>query len=155
LDKSQFDAESLERPALVRAGERLWRLYLSYATPGSKRWWIAVLEAGDPERLADSQARVAFTGDDRTGVKDPGDPRRARRLAPVGTAPGLVVPPAEGASGRMVALGTRPVSDARYLDVVALPQGRYRLFYEAPLADGSHELRTEVVAGTDGTSSRA
>ena len=51
------------------------------------------------------------------------------------------------ASGRLVALGMRPVSNARYLDVVTLPQGGYRLFYEAPLPDGSHELRTELVAG--------
>lgn len=42
--------------------------------------------------------------------------------------------------------GDAPVSDARYLDVVALPGGGYRLYYEAPLADGSHELRTELIA---------
>ena len=49
------------------------------------------------------------------------------------------------ASGRLVALGAGPVSDARYVEVVALPLGGYRLFYEAPLPDGSHELRTELV----------
>ncbi|MBV9680842.1 MAG: hypothetical protein JO046_03560 [Solirubrobacterales bacterium] len=214
LDKSQFDAESLERPALVRTSEHRWRLYLSCATPGSKHWWIAVLEADDPGRLAGSEARIAFAGDEQTGVKDP-----VIRQGPGGWRAWICIHPldeegeedrmstayatsedglqwrwhgtvfagrpgmwdARGArvtsvlsegrasydgraskeenfyertglacwdevSGRLVALGTGPVSNAAYLEVVALPQGGYRLFYEAPLPGGSHELRTELVA---------
>ena len=213
IDKAQFDAESLERPALLRTSERRWRLYLSCATPGSKHWWIAVVEADDPGCLASCEARVAFAGDEHAGVKDPvihqgpggwrawicahpleergeedrmstayatsedglrwrwrgivfagrpgtWDARGARVTSVLGDGRASYDGRAsreenffertglaqwDEASGCLVALGKVPVSNARYLDVVMLPQGGYRLFYEAPLPDGSHELRTELV----------
>ena len=40
------------------------------------------------------------------------------------------------------------VADVRYLDVLALPGGGYRIWYEARLADESHELRTELIEAT-------
>ena len=39
-----------------------------------------------------------------------------------------------------------PAADLRYLDVVPLPDGGHRIFWEARLPDESHELRTELVA---------
>ena len=37
------------------------------------------------------------------------------------------------------------VRDVRYLDVLPLPGGGYRIWYEARLPDESHELRTELI----------
>ncbi|NAZ74574.1 hypothetical protein GTQ99_03925 [Kineococcus sp. T13] len=38
----------------------------------------------------------------------------------------------------------QPVADCRYLDVLVLPGGAVRTWYEARTADGDHELRTEL-----------
>ena len=40
-----------------------------------------------------------------------------------------------------------PVSVARYLEVLALPGGGYRIYYEWPLPGQAHELRTELLHG--------
>ena len=47
--------------------------------------------------------------------------------------------------GALVAEGDNAVRDVRYLDVLALPGGGYRIWYEARLPDESHELRTELI----------
>ena len=53
--------------------------------------------------------------------------------------------------GSLVALGEAPAAESpyagrglRYLDVLALPDGRHRLYYEMTRPDGAHELRTEL-----------
>jgi sucrose-6-phosphate hydrolase SacC (GH32 family) len=71
VSKDTFDAESLERPALVRTPEGRWRLYVSAATPGTKHWRVDLLEADTPEGLATATARTVLAGDDTVGVKDP------------------------------------------------------------------------------------
>jgi len=71
VTKDRFGAESLERPALLRTAEGRWRLYVSCATPGSKHWWVDVLEADTPEGLATAPRRTVLPGDDRHAVKDP------------------------------------------------------------------------------------
>jgi hypothetical protein len=55
---------------------------------------------------------------------------------------GLANPSGDGAG--LAADADGPVVDVRYLDVLALPDGRTRIYYEARLPDESHELRTEL-----------
>jgi hypothetical protein len=49
-----------------------------------------------------------------------------------------------GEPGRLRHADVEPV-DVRYLDVLPLPEGGFRIYYEARLPDESHELRTELV----------
>ena len=213
LDQDRFGAQSMERPALVRTDDGRWWLYVCSATPGSKHWWIDVLEADDPEGFADADPRTVFAGDERVGVKDPlvqrvdggwrawicchpldvpdeedrmttayatsedglewawhgtalagrpnvWDARGARVTAVLAdgraaydgratkeenwferTGLARVV----GERGELEAIGDDAVADVRYLDVLPLPDGGYRIYYEARLPDESHELRTELV----------
>jgi hypothetical protein len=48
--------------------------------------------------------------------------------------------------GRIEATNDDAAFDARYLDVLPLRGGGYRIWYEARLPDESHELRTELIA---------
>jgi hypothetical protein len=48
-------------------------------------------------------------------------------------------------AGQLRATDVEPIARTRYLDVVALPEGGNRIFYETVLDDESHELRTELI----------
>lgn len=71
IDKTTMDAESLERPALVRTPEGRWRLYLSCATTGTKHWRVELLEADSPAEFDPATRRVVMPGDEHWAVKDP------------------------------------------------------------------------------------
>ncbi len=71
IRRQWLDAESLERPCLVRTPAGRWRLYLSCATPGTKHWRVELLEASDPARFDARERLVVLPGDTKTGVKDP------------------------------------------------------------------------------------
>jgi len=51
---------------------------------------------------------------------------------------------ANPSGGVLVADPDAPVIDVRYLEVLPLPDGRTRIYYEARLPDETHELRTEL-----------
>jgi hypothetical protein len=71
ITKDEMDAESLERPALVRTPAGGWRLYVSCATPGSKHWRVGLIEAPAPDAFDPVKSVVVLSGDDGSAVKDP------------------------------------------------------------------------------------
>jgi hypothetical protein len=46
---------------------------------------------------------------------------------------------------QLVAVGAEPVADVRYLEILELPDGRRRVYFEARRPDGAHELRTTLL----------
>jgi hypothetical protein len=70
VSKESMDAESLERPSLIRTPEGKWRLYLSCATTGTKHWRVELIEADDPSKFTAEERRVVMPGDEKWGVKD-------------------------------------------------------------------------------------
>ena len=70
VTKEQLSAESLERPALIRATDGTWRLYLSCATPGTKHWRVEVIGAAEPGSFDPRRSEVVLPGDTKTAVKD-------------------------------------------------------------------------------------
>ena len=84
-------------------------------------------DAGQVIAYYDGRATAAENYEERTGIA-------------VGTEP-----------ESLVALGTHPAAESphagrglRYLDILELPGGRHRIYYEMARPDGAHELRTEL-----------
>lgn len=70
IQKESMEAESLERPTLIRTPEGKWRLYLSCATTGTKHWRVELIEADDPSKFTAKDRRVVMPGNEKWGVKD-------------------------------------------------------------------------------------
>ena len=76
LERDDFDAASLERPALVRRPDGGWRLYVSCSTPGTKHWWVDAVDADDPAEFEAAERVTVLPGDDADRGQGPGGPRR-------------------------------------------------------------------------------
>jgi hypothetical protein len=116
------------------------RMTTRYATSadGVDWTWQGTALAGRSGMWDSRGARVTAVLPDGSATYD----GRASKEANFSERTGWATPGDE--PGTLVAQGDA-LSDARYLDIVPLRAGGYRLFYEAPLPDGSHELRTELL----------
>lgn len=221
ISKDQMDAESLERPSLVRTSDGKWRLYISCATRGTKHWRVEMLEADRPELLAKASRQMILPGDSHFGVKDtvirwrdgiwhlwatfhPLDEAnqedrmttryatssnginwnwhgtclsgregkwdsRGARLTAVHFGSDMIYAFYDGraaaaenyeertglAIGRtpesFTILGDEPLAlsedgkGLRYMDIVELPNGGARIYFEYTRPDGAHDLRTQLL----------
>ena len=71
--KSQFDSDSMERSALVKCLDGVWRLYISYVDPNHKMWRVDFMEAGAPDGFDPADRKPLFDPADLgiEGIKDP------------------------------------------------------------------------------------
>jgi hypothetical protein len=114
------------------------RMTTAHATsPDGLSWtWRGTVLAGRPGAWDARGARVTAVLPDGRAAYD----GRASAAENFHERTGL----AEPGGGRLRARDSGPVAAVRYLDVLPLPGGGHRLYYEARLPDGSHELRTEL-----------
>jgi hypothetical protein len=71
VERDQFGAESLERPAIAVTADGRWRMYVSCATVDSKHWRVDLLEAATPAELASATPHTVLAGSSQVAVKDP------------------------------------------------------------------------------------
>ncbi len=222
IGKDSMEAESLERPSLVRTPEGKWRIYMSCATTGTKHWRVEMLEADNPAEFSAAARRVVLPGDEHFGVKDAvirlrggqwhiwatfhpldepnqedrmttryatsrdglawdwhgtcltGRPgmwdSRGARLAAIHFAGDVIYAFYDGrataaenyeertglaigkAPSEFRPIGKEPLGEAeghkglRYMDIVEIPDGKARVYFEYTRPDGAHDLRTQLLS---------
>jgi len=73
ITKDQYGSASIERSALHRGRDGLWRYFTSYVDPADGRWCTALMKASKVEQLDPARREVIFTAAPLglEGVKDP------------------------------------------------------------------------------------
>ena len=80
LEQTRFEADSMQRPAIVRLDDGRWRLYVCSASRApSKHWWIDALDADEPAGLAMADADHGLPRRREDGREGPDRPSPARR----------------------------------------------------------------------------
>jgi hypothetical protein len=134
----RWEAWVCAHPLAEPGGEDHMTTAYATSTDGLAWEWHGTVLAPRPGQWDARGARVTAVLEDGRALYD----GRATREENFSERTGV----AEPYRGGLRATGDGPVADVRYVDAVALPGGGRRLYYEAPLPDGSHELRTELVS---------
>jgi hypothetical protein len=134
-DPDATDRMTTEHATSPDGVEWTWRGTALAGTPGSwdargVRFATVVLDGDRSWALYDGRATAAENWEERTGLA-------------VRNGDGSFHP----AAGGPLLQSPHAPSGLRYADVVALPDGSARWFYEATRPDGAHELRTVLLPG--------
>jgi hypothetical protein len=123
------------------------RMFTAYATSrDGLRWqWQGTVLTGRPGAWDARGARLTSVLPDGRASYDGRATAEENWFERTGLAARSGSGPGPGPGPLLVPVGEEPACDVRYLDVLAVPGGGHRIFYEARLPDGSHELRTESV----------
>ncbi len=73
VTKDKFASASIERCALRKGADGMWRYFVSYVDPADGRWCVSVLKAGAPQDLDPAKAKPLFKAAPLglEGIKDP------------------------------------------------------------------------------------
>jgi hypothetical protein len=74
LHKKELNSSSIERSALVKVHDSLYRLYISYVDPEDNRWRIDVVEAETPASFDVAKRQKVLTAKDKEGIEGVKDP---------------------------------------------------------------------------------
>ncbi|WP_078379057.1 glycoside hydrolase family protein [Sutcliffiella halmapala] len=74
MHKKQLNSSSIERSALVKVNDNLYRLYISYVDSADNRWRIDVIEANSPTSFDVTKRQKVLKASDQAGVEGVKDP---------------------------------------------------------------------------------
>jgi hypothetical protein len=73
ITKDRFESVSIERCALRRGSDGIWRYFVSYVDPADGRWCVSVIKAGEVQKLSAYNVEHVFKAKalGLEGIKDP------------------------------------------------------------------------------------
>jgi hypothetical protein len=73
VNKSEFNTASIERGAIHRGADKVWRYFTSYVDPADGRWCVAMLRGTEVAQLYSRNVEPVFTAQSLKleGIKDP------------------------------------------------------------------------------------